>query len=84
MYRLPPRLTDWSLALATGVAAASGLVSLISGRPDLWLVFALHGARRSLAPATALGQATACLAPPCPTPALGSPYRTRHFSLPWS
>src|SRR5215469_15385310 len=44
MYRLPPRLTDWSLALATGVAAASGLVSLISGRPDLWLVFALHGA----------------------------------------
>jgi len=44
MYRLPPRLTDWSLALATGVAAASGLVSLISGRTDLWLVFALHGA----------------------------------------
>jgi DMSO/TMAO reductase YedYZ molybdopterin-dependent catalytic subunit len=44
MARLPPRLTDWSLALAVGVAAASGLVSLISGRPDLWLVFALHGA----------------------------------------
>ncbi|MGO8950010.1 MAG: molybdopterin-dependent oxidoreductase [Ktedonobacterales bacterium] len=44
MYRMPPRLTDWSLALATGVAATSGLVSLISGRPNLWLVFALHGA----------------------------------------
>jgi hypothetical protein len=44
MYRLPPRLTDWSLACAAGVAAASGLVSLISGRPDLWFVFALHGA----------------------------------------
>ena len=43
MYRLPPRLTDWSLALAAGVAAASGLVGLISGRPDLWLIFALHG-----------------------------------------
>lgn len=44
MYRLPPRVTDWSLALAASVAAASGLVSLISGRPDLWPVFALHGA----------------------------------------
>jgi hypothetical protein len=44
MYRLPPRLTDWSLALGAGVAAASGLASLISGRPDLWLIFALHGA----------------------------------------
>ncbi|MGH2503668.1 MAG: molybdopterin-dependent oxidoreductase, partial [Ktedonobacterales bacterium] len=43
MFRLPPRLTDWSLALATAVAGASGLVSLISGRTDLWLVFALHG-----------------------------------------
>jgi hypothetical protein len=44
MYHLPPRLTDWSLALATGVAGVSGLISLISGSPNLWLVFALHGA----------------------------------------
>src|SRR5262245_10873527 len=41
---MPPRLTDWSLALAVGVAFASGIVSLISGRPEQWLVFALHGA----------------------------------------
>jgi DMSO/TMAO reductase YedYZ molybdopterin-dependent catalytic subunit len=44
MVRLPPRLTDWSLALAAGLAGATGLVSLVSGRPNLWLVFALHGA----------------------------------------
>jgi hypothetical protein len=43
MYRMPPRLTDWGLALAAGVAAVSGLISLISGRPDLWFIFALHG-----------------------------------------
>jgi DMSO/TMAO reductase YedYZ molybdopterin-dependent catalytic subunit len=42
--RLSPRLTDWSLALAVGLAFATGLVSLISGRVELWLVFALHGA----------------------------------------
>lgn len=41
---MSPRVTDWSLALAGGVAVGSGLVSLISGRPDEWLVFALHGA----------------------------------------
>jgi DMSO/TMAO reductase YedYZ molybdopterin-dependent catalytic subunit len=44
MFHLPPRLTDWSLALATGVAGLSGLISLISGSPSLWLVFTLHGA----------------------------------------
>src|SRR5215467_12418748 len=38
-----PRLTDWSLALAVGVAFGSGIVSLVSGRPEQWLVFALHG-----------------------------------------
>jgi DMSO/TMAO reductase YedYZ molybdopterin-dependent catalytic subunit len=40
---MSPRLTDWSLALAVGVAFGSGVVSLISGRPELWFVFALHG-----------------------------------------
>ncbi len=39
-----PRLTDWSLALAVGLAFATGLLSLVSGRPDDWLIFALHGA----------------------------------------
>jgi hypothetical protein len=42
--RLSPRLTDWSLALAVGLAFATGLISLVSGRVELWLVFALHGA----------------------------------------
>src|SRR6186713_1779492 len=40
---MSPRLTDWSLALAAGVAFGSGVVSLVSGRPELWLVFALRG-----------------------------------------
>jgi DMSO/TMAO reductase YedYZ molybdopterin-dependent catalytic subunit len=41
---MPPRLTDWSLALAGGAALASGVLSLFSGQPGLWLVFAFHGA----------------------------------------
>jgi hypothetical protein len=41
---MPPRLTDWSLALAVGLAFGSGIVSLVSGRAEQWLVFALHGA----------------------------------------
>ena len=40
---LRPRVTDWSLAVGVGVGAATGLVSLISGRPDQWIVFTLHG-----------------------------------------
>jgi hypothetical protein len=40
---MSPRLTDWSLALAVAIAFGSGIVSLISGRPQDWLVFALHG-----------------------------------------
>jgi DMSO/TMAO reductase YedYZ molybdopterin-dependent catalytic subunit len=40
---MSPRLTDWNLALAIGVAFGSGIVSLISGRPEQWLIFALHG-----------------------------------------
>ncbi|HEX9036031.1 MAG TPA: molybdopterin-dependent oxidoreductase [Ktedonobacterales bacterium] len=43
MIHLRPRVTDWSLALATALAGASGLVSLLIGRPELWLIFALHG-----------------------------------------
>ena len=41
---MSPRLTDWSLALAGGAAFVTGLLSLFSGRPDQWLVFAFHGA----------------------------------------
>ena len=40
---MSPRLTDWSLALAVGIAFASGILSLISGRTEDWLIFALHG-----------------------------------------
>src|SRR6185437_1548434 len=40
---LRPRVTDWSLAVVVGVGAATGLVSLISGRPGQWIVFTLHG-----------------------------------------
>lgn len=40
---MSPRLTDWSLALAAGVAFGSGIISLVSGHPGQWPVFALHG-----------------------------------------
>lgn len=40
---MAPRLTDWSLALATALATFTGFVSLISGTPGSWPVFALHG-----------------------------------------
>ncbi len=40
---MSPRLTDWSLALAAALASATGLLSLFSGRPDEWYIFALHG-----------------------------------------
>jgi DMSO/TMAO reductase YedYZ molybdopterin-dependent catalytic subunit len=40
---LRPRVTDWSLAVGVGVGAATGLVSLISGQPEQWIVFTLHG-----------------------------------------
>ncbi len=39
---MSPRLTDWSLALAASVACLSGIVSLVSGQPQEWFVFALH------------------------------------------
>jgi hypothetical protein len=38
-----PRLTDWTLALVAGLAFASGIISLVSGRPADWVIFALHG-----------------------------------------
>src|SRR5690242_13677207 len=41
---MTPRLTDWSLALAVGIAFGSGIISLVSGQPEHWPVFALHGA----------------------------------------
>ena len=40
---MSPRLTDWSLALVATLALLTGLVSLFSGRPQDWLIFALHG-----------------------------------------
>ncbi len=40
---MSPRLTDWSIALATALAFTLGLISLISGLPQEWIVFALHG-----------------------------------------
>ncbi|HEV7129561.1 MAG TPA: molybdopterin-dependent oxidoreductase [Ktedonobacterales bacterium] len=39
-----PRVTDWSLALAGAAACLSGIVSLVSGQPGEWPVFAFHGA----------------------------------------
>jgi hypothetical protein len=38
-----PRVVDLSLLLAVMAAFLTGLVSLVSGTPDLWWVFALHG-----------------------------------------
>jgi hypothetical protein len=40
---MSPRLTDWTLALTGALAFGTGVVSLFSGRPDHWFVFAAHG-----------------------------------------
>ncbi len=40
---MSPRLTDWSIALAASLAFLLGLISLISGLPQEWFIFALHG-----------------------------------------
>jgi DMSO/TMAO reductase YedYZ molybdopterin-dependent catalytic subunit len=40
---MSPRLTDWSIALATALALIAGIVSLVSGHPQEWFIFALHG-----------------------------------------
>src|SRR5436189_4515815 len=39
---MSPRLTDWSIALATVIAFMTGIVSLITGHPQEWLIFVLH------------------------------------------
>ena len=39
---MSPRLNDWSIALATGIAFMTGVVSLITGHPQEWLIFVLH------------------------------------------
>jgi DMSO/TMAO reductase YedYZ molybdopterin-dependent catalytic subunit len=40
---MSPRLTDWNIALATGLAFTAGIISLASGLPQEWFIFALHG-----------------------------------------
>jgi len=40
---MPPRLTDWSLALAAMLALLTGVISLVSGHLGDWIIFALHG-----------------------------------------
>jgi DMSO/TMAO reductase YedYZ molybdopterin-dependent catalytic subunit len=40
---MSPRFTDWSLAFAAVLAFMTGVVSLISGLPQDWFIFALHG-----------------------------------------
>ena len=40
---MSPRLTDWSIAGAVALACITGIVSLVSGRPQDWFIFALHG-----------------------------------------
>jgi Oxidoreductase molybdopterin binding domain len=39
---MSPRLTDWSIALATVIAFMTGVVSLIAGHPQEWLIIVLH------------------------------------------
>ena len=39
---MSPRLCDWSIALATVIAFMTGVVSLIAGHPQEWLIFVLH------------------------------------------
>ncbi len=40
---MSPRFTDWSIALAAGLAFTLGIISLVSGLPQEWFIFALHG-----------------------------------------
>jgi Oxidoreductase molybdopterin binding domain len=39
---MSPRLTDWSIALASVLAFMTGVFSLITGHPQEWLIFVLH------------------------------------------
>src|SRR5205823_1781653 len=40
---MSPRFTDWSIALAALLAFTTGVVSLVSGLPQDWTIFMLHG-----------------------------------------
>src|SRR5947207_14640121 len=40
---MSPRLTDWSIVLAAVLAFMLGIISLVSGLPQEWFIFALHG-----------------------------------------
>ncbi|MGI9061382.1 MAG: molybdopterin-dependent oxidoreductase [Ktedonobacteraceae bacterium] len=40
---MSPRLTDWSIALATAIAFTTGIISLVSGHLGDWFIFTLHG-----------------------------------------
>src|SRR6266702_2937436 len=40
---MSPRLTDWSIALAALLAFTTGVVSLVSGLPQDWTIFMVHG-----------------------------------------
>ena len=40
---MSPRLTDWTIALTTALAFLTGLISLVSGLPQEWFIFILHG-----------------------------------------
>ncbi len=40
---LPPRLSDWLLALTIGLGFTTGIISLISGAGWQWVIFAAHG-----------------------------------------
>ena len=42
-FELPPRLVDWSILVAVCFAVATGLLSLVSGRPGDAIVFVAHG-----------------------------------------
>src|SRR5699024_10774637 len=42
-FEPPPRLVDWSILITVGFAAATGLLSLLSGDPSEAVVFVLHG-----------------------------------------
>jgi hypothetical protein len=40
---MSPRLTDWSIAFVAVLAFTAGIISLISGSPQAWFIFILHG-----------------------------------------
>lgn len=39
---MTPRLTDWGLAFTAALAFITGIISLVSGLPQEWVIFALH------------------------------------------